>query len=66
MSSGSGGDLEEYKRRSKKNISSIHNMRTQKQATVRKEAEKKIKVVAFQTKTKLQPPTFDWNLDLIY
>ena len=46
MSSGSGGDLKEYKRRSKKDISSIHNMRTQKQATVRKEAEKKIKVVA--------------------
>ena len=42
MSSGSGGDLEEYKRRSKKNISSIHNMR----AIVKKEAEKKIKVVA--------------------
>ena len=26
--------------------------------------KKKIKVVAFQTKTKLQPPTFDWNLAL--
>ena len=41
MSSGSGGDLEEYKRRSKKDISSFNNMRTQKQATVKKEAEKK-------------------------